>query len=68
MYPTGDQKRPSPGSITGECVKTDTAAGKWQCNSEDICVAVLDGLDLDGNKKQIVEFFVVIIYFTIEVY
>ena len=50
MYPTSGKQVAQEGVVSGECVKTNPAPA-WQCNDKNLCVAVIDGLDLDAAKK-----------------
>jgi beta-glucosidase len=55
LYPTSDQKRPAPGKVTGECRKT-LPPPEWQCSEAGgVCVAVVDGTDLDAVSKLAAE-------------
>ena len=46
LYPTGNEQFPTKGSILGQCTKK-WPAPTWQCNAANVCVAFIDGADLD---------------------
>ena len=54
MYPTNGEPRPAveksgwEGAISGECKKTPPSSD-WKCNSNNVCIAVIDGKNLDGE-------------------
>jgi beta-glucosidase len=55
LFPTDAQKQPSPGAVSSTCQKT-TPAAAWNCNADtNMCVAVMDGLDLDAAKALAAE-------------
>jgi hypothetical protein len=47
FYPTGNEKRPKSGYVSGSCKKTSPPPDR-QCNGDDICVAYADGTDQEG--------------------
>lgn len=48
LYPTDAEPTPAKGTLSGACVKSSPAP-QFRCNADDICLAVTDGLDLDGE-------------------
>ena len=57
MYPTNGEPRPAveksgwEGAISGECRK-EPPTSDWKCNSNNVCIAIIDGKNLDGKKKK----------------
>ena len=47
FYPTNTGRQVRPGYEAGECIKT-APAPVWQCNSGNVCVAAIDGFDIDA--------------------
>ena len=50
MYPSGKDKRPDKNSVAGICMKSKQSSS-WKCNTNEQCVALIDGDDLDATAK-----------------
>lgn len=51
---TGDQ-------VVGECIKKDTS-NTWQCNADNVCVASIDGSDIEASRALAKESSVAVVF------